>query len=63
MARSQAAYAGRTAIHNTFDSIERDVTRDARLVVWTEAATGLRELLRELIVVNSMCDRVCCTNR
>ncbi|OFJ55535.1 GTPase [Mycolicibacterium grossiae] len=50
-AHAKAAYAGRTAIRTTFDGIEHDFARDARSVAWTQAAPGVKTLLRELAVL------------
>lgn len=50
-ARARAAYAGRTAIRTTFDDIEKNFANDARSVVWSELAAGVRPLLRELSIL------------
>lgn len=50
-ARSKAGYAGRIAIHNTFDAIEKEFARQARAVAWRAAAPSVKALLREAIVL------------
>jgi predicted GTPase len=50
-ARSRASYAGRVAIRNTFDGIEKEFARRARSVAWEVAAGGVRNLLREAVVL------------
>lgn len=58
VARKKAEYAGRTAIQDTFDRIEKEFRRDACAVVWDEAAPAVQALLRELVAVNRIRDEI-----
>jgi predicted GTPase len=57
-AHAKAAYAGRTAIQNTFDRIEQEFRRDACTVVWDQAAPAVQSLLRELVALNLIRDEI-----
>ena len=58
VARARAAYAGRTAIQNTFDRIEKEFRHDACTVVWDQAAPTVQGLLRELVALNRIRDEI-----
>ncbi|ORW00439.1 hypothetical protein AWC13_09225 [Mycobacterium kubicae] len=53
-ARSKAGYAGKTAIQNTFDAIEKEFARQTRAVAWRAAAPNVKALLREVTVISRL---------
>lgn len=53
-ARAKAARAGRRAIHETFDDIERQFASGASTSAWTAAAPLLRPALIELIALTNL---------
>ncbi len=57
-ARAKAVLAGRNAIHETFDRIEREFLTRARTASWRAAAENLRPLLRDAVALSTLLNDV-----
>lgn len=57
-ARARAVFAGRSAVHDTFDRIEKSFVERARDTAWQAIAEALRPLLRDFVSLSMLGDEL-----